>query len=302
MGAAAKIGSHRMKRTREDLVFDVINTAILALATLVVLYPLIYIVSASFSSRFAVVAGKVWLWPVDPSLEGYKAVFVNDSVLTGYMNSAIYAIVGTAVNVSLTIVAAYPLSRKDFKARNPLMFLFTFTMIFNGGLIPTYLIVRNLGLINTRAVMIIPNAIGVWHIIVARTYYQANISSDLLEATRLDGCNDFQFVWHIVIPLSKAITAVLVLFYAVNHWNSFFQAFIYLSKKELFPLQIVLRDILVMNMIDASMTVDPEELAAKEGLADLLKFSLIIVASVPVLCIYPFVQRYFVKGVMIGAI
>ena len=291
-----------IRKTKEDLIFDIINISILSLATLVVLYPLVYVLSASFSSRYAVIAGRVWLWPVEFSLEGYEAVFINDSVLTGYFNSTYYAVVGTIVNVSLTIIAAYPLSRKDFKARNLLMFLFTFTMIFNGGLIPTYLIVRNLGLINTRAVMIIPNAIGVWHIIVARTYYQTTISTELLEAAKLDGCSDFKFVWYVVIPLSQAITAVLVLFYAVMHWNSFFQAFIYLSKEDLFPLQIILRDILVMNMIDANMVVDPEELAAKEGMAELLKYSLIIVASVPVLCIYPFVQRYFVKGVMIGAI
>ena len=150
--------------------------------------------------------------------------------------------------------------------------------------------------------MIIPNALGVWHIIVARTYYQSNISTELLEAAKLDGCSDFRFVRHVVVPLSKALTAVLTLFYAVYHWNAFFQAFIYLSKEELFPLQIVLRDILIMNQIDASMVVDPEEMAAKEGMAELLKYSLIIVASVPVLCIYPFVQRYFVKGVMIVAI
>jgi multiple sugar transport system permease protein/putative aldouronate transport system permease protein len=292
----------RVRRSREDVIFDTLNTVVLTLASLVVLYPLVYVVSASFSSRAAVITGRVWLWPVEPSLEGYRAVFVNNSVLTGYMNSFIYAVVGTTVNVALTIIAAYPLSRRDFKARNILMFVFTFTMIFNGGLIPTYLLVRSLGLINTRAVMIIPNAIGVWHIIVARTYYQSTISTELLEAAKLDGCSDFRFVREVVVPLSKALTAVLTLFYAVHHWNAFFQAFIYLSKEELFPLQIVLRDILIMNQIDASMVVDPEELAAKEGMAELLKYSLIIVASVPVLCLYPFVQRYFVKGVMIGAI
>lgn len=294
--------AHRVKRSREDVVFDTVNTVILTLASLMVLYPLLYVLSASFSSRAAVVTGRVWLWPVEPSLEGYRAVFINDSVMTGYMNSFIYAVVGTAVNVTLTVVAAYPLSRRDFKARNLLMFLFTFTMIFNGGLIPTYLLVRSLGMINTRAVMIIPNAIGVWHIIVARTYYQSTISTELLEAAKLDGCSDFRFVRSVVVPLSKALTAVLMLFYAVQHWNAFFQAFIYLSKEELFPLQIILRDILIMNQIDASMVVDPEEFAAKEGMAELLKYSLIVVASVPVLCLYPFVQRYFVKGVMIGAI
>ena len=291
-----------IKSSREDRIFDVANNVVLVFALLVVLYPLVYVTSASVSSRLAIMTGRVWLWPVDLSLEGYRAVFVNRSVITGYINSFYYAAVGTTVNVLLTIVAAYPLSRPDFKARNVLMFVFAFTMIFNGGLIPTYLVVRNLGLINTRAVMILPGAIGVWHVIVARTYYQSNISTELLEAAKLDGCSDFHFVWHVVVPLSRAITAILVLFYAVGHWNAFFNAFIYLSKKELFPLQIILRDILIMNQIDATMTVDPEELAAKEGMAELLKYSLIIVASVPVLCLYPFVQKYFVKGVMIGAI
>ena len=294
--------SKKIRRHHEDRIFDIINTIILSSALIIVAYPLIYVLSASFSSRHAILSGRVWLLPVEPSLEGYQAVFENKSILTGYWNSFIYASIGTLVNVIFTIATAYPLSRKDFKARNILMFLFTFTMIFQGGLIPTYLVVRSLGLINTRAVMIIPLAIGVYQVIIARTYYQTTISNELLEAAKLDGCNDFQFIWVVVIPLSKAITAVLVLFYAVMHWNSFFQAFIYLSKAELFPLQIILRDILIMNQIDANMIVDPEEMEAMLGLAELLKFSLIIVASVPVLCIYPFVQKHFVKGVMIGAI
>jgi putative aldouronate transport system permease protein len=294
------VGSIRL--SREDRYFNIFNNFFLTFCLVVVLYPLIYIVSASFSSTNAIMTGQVWLWPVEPSLEGYRSVFEYDAVWTGYLNSLIYTVVGTLLNVILTILAGYPLSRKDFRARNMIMFLFTFTMIFNGGMIPTYLVVKSLGLINTRAAMILPSAMGVWHVIIARTYYQQNISMELLEAAKLDGCNDFQFVRLVVIPLSSAITAVLSLYYAVFHWNAFFDAFLYLSKASLFPLQIILRDILVMNQVDPSAIIDPELQAAKQGLAELLKYSLIIVASVPVMCIYPFVQKHFVKGVMIGAI
>ena len=181
---------------------------------------------------------------------------------------------------------------------------FAFTMIFNGGLIPTYILVRNLGMVNTRAVMIIPLAISVWNVIITRTFFESTIAPELLEAAKINGCTDFRFIYYVVLPLSGAIIAVNVLFYAVFHWNGFFQAFIYLNDKKLYPLQLVLREILILNEIDPIMMtqVDLEEVAARQGLVELLKFSLIIVASVPVLIMYPFVQRYFVRGVMIGAI
>lgn len=292
----------RIKESTDDRIFMAVNNIFLIIALLIVIYPIIYIVSASFSSTQAVTSGRVWLYPVEFSLEGYKAIFENKYIVTGYANTFFYTFFGTAVNIVMTIMAAYPLSRKDFYGRNVLMFMFTFTMIFNGGLIPTYILINNLNMVNTRWVMIIPGALGVWNVIVTRTYYQNNISDEILEAAQLDGCNDIQFICRIVLPLSKAITAVMILFYAVGHWNQFFTAFIYLNKKELYPLQIVLRDILIMNTIESEMITDPELMAAKQGLADLLKYSLIVVASVPVMCIYPFVQKYFVKGVMIGAI
>ena len=288
--------------SKADRKFHIINNSFLAIAFALVSLPIVYIISSSFSSPDAVISGKVWLWPVDFSLEGYKAVFENSQILTGYANTIFYTVTGTIINIFMTIFAAYPLSRKDFNGRNLFMFLFTFTMIFNGGIIPNYLLMRDLGILNTRWVMIIPGAIGVYNVIITRTYYQTQISTEILDAARIDGCSDFRFMFHIVIPLSKAITAVIALFYAVQHWNAFFQAFIYLSKQELFPLQIILRDILVLNSIDASLIDDPELMAAKQGLADLLKYSLIIVASLPVWCVYTFVQKFFVKGVMIGAI
>lgn len=298
-------GAARRERHRElrgDRAYYVVNDVLLGFALLVVAYPVLYIVSASFSSPAAVMSNRVWLFPVDFSLEGYAAVFENDYILSGYVNSLIYASVGTLVNVFLTILAAYPLSRKDLYGRNLIMFLFTFTWIFQVGIIPNYLLVKDLGLLNTRLAMILPTAIGVWNVIIARTYYQNSIPQELLQAAQIDGCTDIRFLVSIVWPLSNAITAVIALFYAVQHWNAFFNALLYLSDKALFPLQIVLRDILILNAIDPSMTEDPELMSQRMGLADLLKYSLIIVASLPVWIAYPFVQRFFVRGVMIGSI
>lgn len=284
-----------------DRFFDLLNTIFLMLCVLIVIYPLIYIVSASFSSAQAVTSGKVWLWPVDISLKGYKTVINYPGIWNGYLNSIYYTVLGTTINLILTVLAAYPLSRKDFYGRNFLMFMFTFTMLFSGGIIPTYLIVNKLGLINTRWAMVLPNAIAVWNVIIARTYFQSTIPKEMLEAAKIDGCTDFKFLVSVVIPLSKPILAVLTLFYAVMHWNAFFNALIYLKDKDLQPLQMLLREILVQNEIDMT-NMDVETATKLQGMKDLLKYSVIIVATVPVLMIYPFVQKYFVKGVMIGAI
>ena len=296
------MNKNKIKLSKGDRLFYFINDTYLLLALLVVIYPLAYVISASFSSPAAVMSGRVVLWPVDFSLEGYKAVFSEQRVITGYGNTLYYTVFGTLINLVMTIFAAYPLSRSNLVGRNPIMFLFTFTMIFTGGLIPNYLLIQGLGMVNTRWAMLLPGAIGVYNVIIARTYYQTTISNELMEAAQIDGADHFRFLWSIVLPLSKPITAVLVLFYAVGHWNAFFNAFIYLNDKKLFPLQVVLREILVMNQIDASLLDDPVLMAVKQGMAELLKYSLIVVASVPVWCAYPFVQKYFVKGVMIGAI
>jgi len=288
--------------TSGEKYFYFFNDFFLIFALLLVLYPIIYVFSASFSSPSAVISNKVILWPVDFSLEGYRAVFREAKVWTGYANTIFYTVVGTALNVVLTIMCAYPLSRKDFVGRNAFMFIVTFTMIFSGGMLPTYIVIRQLGLINTRWAMLLPSAIGAYNVIITRTYYQTNISDELLEAAYLDGCSNLRFLLKIVIPLSAPITAVMILFYAVGHWNTYFSAFIYLSNRRLFPLQIFLREILVLNQFTSDMTYDPELAAARQGLADLLKYSLIIVASLPIWCAYPFVQKYFVKGIMIGAI
>lgn len=289
---------------RDDVGFNIVNYTILTIVLLVVAYPLIYIVSASFSSTAAVMANRVWLWPVEPSLKGYEAVFNNKDILTGFGNSILYTLVGTFVNLVVTLAAAYPLSRKDLRPRNVFMLVFSFTMFFSGGMIPSYLLISDLGLLNSRWSIILPGALSVYNMIIARQFFASNIPTELLEASQLDGCSDFQFILRVVIPLSGAIVAVLGLFFAVGHWNAYFNALLYIGDRKKYPLQVFLREILIQNTIDASMTgsVSIEDEVVKQGLEDLLKYSLIIVASVPVLLIYPFVQKYFVKGVMIGSI
>ena len=291
-----------IKEARPDWIFSICNYLVLTMFLVSVLYPLVYIVSASFSNPTAVVAGRVWLWPVEPTLDGYRAIFRYNTIVRGYLNSIFYLVVGTLVNVTMTILAAYPLSRGDLYGRNWIMVLFVFTTLFSGGLIPSYLVVRNLGLLNTRWALIVPGALAVWNVIITRTYFQVTIPHTLLEAAQLDGCDDFTFLWKIVLPLSGPIIAVNVLFYALGHWNAFFNALIYLTDERLFPLQLVLREILVQNTIDPAAMTDPTELLRKQHLRDLLKYALIVAASLPPLLIYPFVQRYFVKGVMIGSL
>ncbi len=285
-----------------DRAFNVANCVLLTIALILVLYPLVYVVSASFSSSYAVLSGKVWLWPVEPSLDGYKAVFKNKNILTGFRNTFFYTIAGTFVNVVMSILAAYPLSRKDFRGRNKFMLLFVFTMMFNGGLIPTYFVVKDLHMIDTVWAMLIPTALSVWNVIIMRTYFQTTIPGELLEASQIDGCNDFRFLLKIVVPLSGPIIAVIALFYAVGHWNQYFNAMIYLKDPQLYPLQLILRDILVQNEVRIDMLGDVKSAAARQGLRELLKYSLIVISSVPLMLVYPFVQKFFVKGVMIGSI
>jgi multiple sugar transport system permease protein/putative aldouronate transport system permease protein len=295
-------GILKYRTGKGDLAFDLITYVFLTLSLIIVAYPLIYVVSASFSSVKAVVSGRVWLLPVDISLSAYEAVFKNNSIVTGYMNSIIYAVLGTAVNLILTMLAAYPLSRRNFFGRGVFMAIFVFTMIFSGGLIPTYLVVSKMGMINSWWAMILPGAMSVWNVILARTYLQSTIPEELYEAAGLDGCSIYRMLWNIVVPLSGPIMAVIALYCAVGSWNSYFDALIYLSKKEFFPLQIVLRNILIVNQIDASMVADVKEIARKQGMVNILKYAVIVVSSLPLIAFYPFIQKYFVKGIMIGSL
>ena len=293
-----------IKDTFSDKIFLSVLYIVLTLCFAVVAYPLIYVLSASFSSPNAVITGKVLLLPVQPTLMGYEAVFKNRQIITGFTNSLMYMVVGTAVNLAMTICAAFPLSRKEFYGRGVFTAVFVFTMYFSGGLIPTYLLIRSLQLLDTFWVMIIPTALSVWNVVICRTFLQTNIPDALFEAAMIDGCAEFRFMLRIVIPLSAPVLAVLALFYGVGHWNAFFNAMIYLRSANRFPLQMVLRSILIQNQFDLNMMSGEnfEALLRRQGLIDLLKYSVIVVASVPVLCIYPLVQRYFVSGVMIGAL
>lgn len=291
-----------VQRSRDDKLFYSISYAFVILLTLIVLYPLIFIVSASFSSANAVSSGRVVLFPVEPSVMGYQRVFENERVWTGYANTILYTGLGTLINVFMTLICAYPLARKKLPHKGFFTFLFTFTMLFSGGMIPSYLVMRDLKILNTVWVMVLPGAIGISQMIVTRTFLRSTIPDELLEATQIDGCNDFRFFTMFVLPLSKAVIAVIAMQYAIGHWNSYFNAMIYLSDSSKYPLQIFLREILIMNDIDTSDIVDEELAIAMQGMADLLKYSLIVVATAPILCIYPFVQKYFVKGVMMGSL
>ena len=292
----------KIKDSREDRAFYLIVNILMALILVVVLYPLIYVVSSSFSDGHAVRNGKVLLWPVGFSLDGYRMVFQFDTVISGYLNSFKYMIIGTLINVAMTMLCAYPLARRTLPFRNAFMFLFTFTMYFGGGLIPTYLMVRSLGMLNSMWALVIPGAISVYNMIITRTFIQNSIPHEMLEASQIDGCNDAQFFFRMVLPLSKAILAVITLYYAVAHWNGWFDAFIYLSDRDMYPLQLILRDILIVSNIDTTAIDDPELIERMEYTRDLVKYALIVVASVPMMMLYPFVQKYFIKGVMVGSL
>lgn len=293
---------HRIRETGVDRVFNIINYTILTVFLVVILYPLIYVVSASLSDGAAVISGQVVLLPVNFSLVAYERIFHYERIWTGYANSLFYAVVGTLVNLTMTLIAAYPLSRRDLFGRNVIVGLFLFTLFFSGGLIPAYLLVKDLGLRNTRWALIIPQALSIWNLLIAITFMRTSIPHELLEASQLDGCNDFQYFLKVLLPLSTPLIAVLALFYAIGHWNQFFAALLYLTNKDLFPLQIILRDILISSQVDMNMMEDLQSMAAREAMRELLKYALIVVASVPVLMIYPFAQKYFVKGIMLGSV
>lgn len=290
---------NKIRASLSERIFYGIVVVIVALFGICVLYPVIYIISSSFSSPKAVMSGNVLLLPVDFTLTGYKAVLRYDNVWVGFRNSLFYMVFGTAINLVMTTLAAYPLSRKDVPFKGIIMFLFTFTMIFNAGMIPNYLLIRDLGILNTIWTMLLPGAVSVYNMIVMRTFFMTSIPEDLLEASKLDGCTDFQYLRKVVLPLSKPILAVIVMYYAVGHWNAYFNAFLYLSDDRLYPLQIFLRDILISNQVGAEMM---DTYSENVGIEYVLKYALIVIATIPMMVIYPFVQKHFQKGVMIGAV
>lgn len=290
------------RKTKGDVVFDIINYTLLTIGMLLILYPLYFVLIASFSDPNLIYSGDIWLLPKGLTLDGYERIFGDSAIWVGYGNSLLYAIVGTAVSVSITLMAAYPLARKDFIGRGLFMWFFMFTMFFGGGLIPTYLLIKDLNMINTIWALVIPGAAGVFNIIIVRTFFQSTIPDEMREAAFIDGCSNTRFFLGMVLPLSKPIIAVMVLYHVVGFWNGFFDAMIYLNEESKFPLQLVLRNILVQNQVNSSMMIDVESYAAKLRVTELIKYGVIIIASLPLLILYPFLQRYFVKGVMIGSI
>ena len=289
--------------TRSDGVFLVFSFIVLLAVLLIIAYPLYYVILGSFDPRLQARSG-IPLLPAQVTFEGYIAAMQDRSLWRGYMNSIVYTTVGTLINLFVTICAAYPLSRKDFVGRKIFMTLFVFTMYFSGGLIPSYLLVVNLGMMDTMWALVLPGAIAVINIIIMRTYFQSSIPHEMLEAAQMDGCSNIRFLIKIVLPLSQPIIAVMVLFFSVGHWNSFFSALLYIRSADMLPLQMVLRRILILNQFDpeAMMNMSPEAVALLMQRSDVMRYVVIILASVPVMILYPLVQRYFVKGVMIGSI
>jgi ABC-type glycerol-3-phosphate transport system permease component len=297
-----------MKRTKiqnhiSDKIFYFLNGLFLFICFLVVALPILNVISQSFSSPRAVIAGKVFLWPVEFNIDTYLQVFRSKMLMNGYFNSIVYAFVGTVINIVMTVAIAYPLSRKDFIGRGAITAYFVFTMIFTAPLIPTFLNIKNLGLLDTFWVMVIPGAISVYNMIIARTFFQNTIPVELFEASELDGATDMQVLGKVVLPLSKPILAVLVLYYAVTHWNSYFEGLIYLSTETKFPLQVVLRNVLgsAETLSQMAGTVSVQD-AQRLAVVEVMKYAIIVFGSLPVLMLYPFVQKYFIKGVMIGSV
>ncbi|UNK17187.1 carbohydrate ABC transporter permease [Paenibacillus sp. N3/727] len=288
--------------SRGDRIFNVINYSILILVTIIVMYPLVFVLSASFSDPQAVLRGEMMLWPKGINLNSYEKIFQNKDIISGFTNTLVYTSLGTLINLTMTILAAYPLSRKDFVGRNAIMALLVFTMFFSGGLIPTYLLIKNLGMLNSLWVMIIPNAVSIWNIIIMRTFFQQSIPGELQEAATIDGCSNIKILTRIILPLSMPIIAVTILFYAVGHWNAFFNALLYLSDKDKFPLQLILREILIQGQTNDMVKMSTESAIKQQREVEGIKYAVLVVANIPMLALYPFLQRYFVKGVMIGAI
>ncbi len=301
MEAAANLAMQPKKSGNSDKLLEILLYIWAAIVLIIVLYPLYFIIIASFSDPSAVGNGKVWLFPKGFTLDGYKELLNHSNIWIGYRNTIVYTVVGTLIGLIVNVSAGYALSRKDLVGRKFLSLFFIFTMFFNGGLVPTFLTIRDFHLYDTFLVMVLPFSVAVFDIIVARTFFRTGIPTELWEAAQIDGCGNLRFYAQMVLPLSKPIISVLALWFAVGQWNSYFNALIYLQDKNLYPLQLILRDILVTNQMQTALgTGEAAQIALR--LANLLRYSVIIVATVPIMCIYPFVQKHFNKGVMIGAV
>lgn len=291
-----------IRASKGDRIFNVVAYTTITLLTIIVIVPLMNVLASSFSAASAVTAGRVWFWPVNATLENYKTILSYKSVWLGYRNTIFYTVAGTAINIAMTLICAYPLSQRSFSGRKFLSFVFFVPMIFNGGMIPHYMLMRDIKLLNTVWAVLLPGAISVYNMIVTRTFIQSTIPEEMAEAARIDGCSPARYFVSFILPLSKTIIAVIGMYYAVAHWNSYFNAFLYLNDRELYPLQLYLREILINSQFDAGSITDPEIIEMMQGLADTLKYVIIVVSTLPLMMVYPFVQKYFVKGVMIGSV
>lgn len=291
-----------VRSSRSDFIFDICNYAVLIIIFLIVAYPLYFVVIASFSNPAYVRTGEVVFLPQGFTLEGYINVFKDKTVITGYINSIVYTVLGVCINLVFTIPAAYALSRKDLAGRKVFMLLIIFTMFFSGGMIPLFILIRDLNMYNSMWSLIIPVAITPWNLIVAKTFFEQSIPDSLREATAIDGCDDFHFFFRFVLPLSSALIAIMILFYGVAHWNSYFNALLFIRDQDRFPLQLVLRNILLLNQVSQDQLGDVVQAARRQEAALLIQYTMIIISAFPLLVLYPFLQKYFVRGVMIGAV
>jgi len=288
-----------MKKSKEDRIFTIFVYILSTFFLLITLYPLWYVLIASFSDASEVVRGNVWVWPVNFTLEGYKMMLEYSEIWTGYMNTIIYTVAGTALSLVITVPGAYALSRKTLPFRKAINFYCMLTMFISGGLIPTYLMIRNMNLLDTRFIIILLGSVSIWNMIICRTFFETSIPNELIESAKLDGCNEVKVFTRIVLPLSKAILAVMVLYFAVARWNTYYTGLIYLRDEAKWPLQLVIRSLLNSMHIEAEEVGD---IADKLMSVQSMKYGVIVIASAPVLALYPFVQKYFVKGVMIGSV
>ena len=299
----AKESAHHMIANRGDRIFQGCIYVLTILIAIVTIYPLVYALSASMSKPLNIMNGNVWLWPVELSFQAYKNVFASKSIILGYGNTIYYAVVGTAINMVLSVMAAYPLSMPDIKGKNFVTILITFTMFFSGGIIPSYLNVRDLGMLNSRWAVMIPGAINATNMLILRNYFIHSVPGELREAASIDGCSAIGTMFKIVLPLSKSILMVVMLYYTVSHWNSYFDAMMYLQKaQEKWPLQVHLRNILIMSQMGDMAEQSGVDDVNTQLLYEALKYAIIVVSAAPLLILYPFVQRFFEKGIMMGSI
>lgn len=288
-------------KSGNDKVFDVINALIMIVICLVIAYPLYYVFMASFTDPGIVNSGKLLLWPEKLFLGGYQKIFAFKPIWTGYWNTIRYTVLGTLTAIAVTIPCGYALSRKDLAGRRLWNFLFTFTMFFNGGIIPLYLVINKIGIYDTIFAMILPGAVSVYNLIVCRSFFDTSVPDELIEASKLDGCTDFGIFFRIVVPVSSTIIAVMLLFYATSIWNSFINALMFMGDQSKMPLQVILRSLILSNQA-SSVLSSGTEMIERQKLAEQLKYGVIVVSAMPLLVVYPFVQKYFAKGVMIGAV